>query len=201
VIINPSEHPYGDIYKLLIGSIVPRPIGFISTRAKDGVLNLAPYSFFSAVCSNPPIVLFSTVIRKDGTTKDTLNNVRETGEFVVNIVSESIAEKMNMTSAEVPSDVDEFALSGLTPVPSDLVSCPRVKEAKISMECTLVNIVTFGEGPGGGATAFGEIVRFHIEDGLFDNFRIDPDRLGAIGRMGGPIYTRTRDRFEMARPK
>lgn len=201
MIINPSEHDYNNVYKLMIGSIVPRPIAFVSTVSPDGVRNLAPYSFFNGVCSNPPIVLFSTVIRKDGTFKDTLNNVKASKQFVVNIVSEDLAEQMNITSADVPPDVDEFALSGLTPVPSDLVACPRVKEAKISMECSLVNIVTFGEGPGGGCTVFGEVQRFHIEDGLFDNYRIDPDKLRAIGRMGGPVYTRTRDRFELIRPK
>jgi flavin reductase (DIM6/NTAB) family NADH-FMN oxidoreductase RutF len=201
VIIDPKEHEYGNIYKLMIGSIVPRPIAFISTASPEGVRNLAPYSFFNGVCSNPPIILFSTVIRKDGSVKDTLNNVRATGQFVVNIVSEEFADKMNLTSAEVAPEVDEFALSGLTPVPADLVACPRVKEAKISMECSVVNMVTFGEGPGGGCTVFGEILRFHIADELFDNYRIDPEKLHPIGRMGGPTYTRTRDRFELIRPK
>ncbi len=201
MIINPKEHDHNNIYKLMIGSIVPRPIAFVSTSSPEGVRNLAPYSFFNGVCSNPPIILFSTVIRRDGTYKDTLNNVRATKEFVVNIVSEEFADRMNVTSADVPPDVDEFALSGLTPVPADLVSCPRVKESKISMECSLVNLVTFGEGAGGGCTVFGEILRFHIADELFDNFRIDPDKLHAIGRMGGPTYARTRDRFELIRPK
>lgn len=199
--ITPSEHDYNNIYKLMIGSIVPRPIAFISTVSPDGVRNLAPYSFFNGVCSNPPIILFSTVIRKDGSFKDTLANVKATRQFVVNIVSEEFAAQMNLTSAEVPPEVDEFALSGLTPVPSDLVGCPRVKEAKISMECSLANMVTFGEGPGGGCTVFGQILRFHIADELFDNYRIDPDKLHAIGRMGGPTYTRTKDRFELIRPK
>ena len=201
MIINPSEHDHNNIYKLMIGSIVPRPIAFVSTISPAGVRNLAPFSFFNGVCSNPPIVLFSTVIRRDGSFKDTLNNVKAMKQFVVNIVSEEFAAQMNVTSADVPPDVDEFALSGLTAVPSDLVSCPRVREAKISMECALVNMVTFGEGPGGGCTVFGEILRFHIEDELFDNFRIDPDKLHAIGRMGGPTYARTKDRFELIRPR
>jgi len=185
----------------MIGSIVPRPIAFVSTINAEGKRNLAPFSFFNGVCSNPPIVLFSTVIRKDGKHKDTLNNVQATKEFVVNIVSEEFAEKMNLTSADVPPDVDEFTLSGLTPTPSDCVKPPRVKESKISMECKLVQIVQFGTGPGGGQTVFGEILRFHINDELFDNFRIDPDKFHPIGRMGGPTYTRTRDRFDLVRPK
>ena len=198
--INPKEHDHNNIYKLIIGSIVPRPIAFVSTVNIRNQRNLAPFSFFNGVCSNPPTVLFSTVIRKDGTHKDTLNNVEATKEFVVNIVSEEIAEQMNICSGEYPPEVDEFIESKLTPVPSDIVKPPRVKESPFSMECKLIQIVQIGTGPGGGCTVFGEIVRFHIADGLFDNFRIDPDKLRAIGRMGGPSYARTRDRFEMQRP-
>ncbi len=201
MIINPQEHDYSNIYKLMIGSIVPRPIAFVSTISAGGIRNLAPFSFFNGVCSNPPIVLFSTIVRKDGTEKDTLSNVEATGEFVVNIVSEDFAERMNITSADVPPEVDEFVESGLTPVPSDLVRAPRVKESRISMECKLEQIVRFGSGPGSGRTVFGRILRFHIADELFDNYRIDPDKLRAIGRMGGPTYTRTRDRFDIIRPK
>jgi flavin reductase (DIM6/NTAB) family NADH-FMN oxidoreductase RutF len=201
VIIDPKDHEYNDIYKLMIGSIVPRPIAFVSTVNAKGRKNLAPFSFFNGVCSNPPIVLFSTVIRKDGTHKDTLNNVEETREFVVNMVSEDFARQMNDTSADFPPEVDEFEVSGLTPVPSDLVKPYRVRESKISMECRLVQLVQFGTGPGGGCTVFGEIVRFHIADELFDHYRINQDLLKAIGRMGGPTYTRTHDRFDLMRPK
>ncbi len=201
MIIDPKNHEYNNVYKLMIGSIVPRPIAFVSTVSRDGIRNLAPFSFFNGVCSNPPIVLFSTVIRKDGKYKDTLNNVDATKEFVINIVSEDFAEQMNATSADVPPEVDEFELSGLTPIPSDLVIAPRVKEARINMECKLVQIVRFGDSPGGGCTVFGEILRFHIQDALFDNYRIDADGLRAIGRMGGPTYTRTRDRFDIIRPR
>ena len=201
MIINPSEHEYSNIYKLMIGAIVPRPIAFVSTIGKDGIRNLAPFSFFNGVCSNPPIVLFSTVIKKDGSHKDTLNNIEATKEFVVNIVSEDFAEQMNITSTEFPPEVDEFIESRLTPIPSDLVKPPRVKESHINMECKLVTIVRFGEGPGGGSTIFGEVLRFHIADEVLDNFKIDPDKLHAIGRMGGPTYTRTKDRFDLMRPK
>ena len=201
MIINPKDHDYASIYKLMIGSIVPRPIALVSTVSADGIRNLAPFSFFNGVSSNPPIVLFSTVIRKDGSQKDTLNNIEATKEFVVNIVSEDFAGKMNITSEEFPPDVDEFVQSGLTPTAGDLVKAPRVKESRISMECRLVTIVRFGEGPGGGCTIFGEVVCFHVADELFNNFRIDPDKLNAIGRMGGPTYTRTKDRFDLVRPK
>ena len=185
----------------MIGAIVPRPIAFVSTVSAAGNRNLAPFSFFNGVCSNPPIVLFSTVIRKDGSHKDTLNNVEATREFVVNIVSEDFAEQMNICSADYPPEVDEFTVAQLTPIPSDLVKPPRVKESRIQMECTLVQIIHFGNIPGGGCTVFGEVQRFHIADELFDNFRIDPDKLRPIGRMGGPTYTRTKDRFDLIRPK
>ncbi len=200
MIINPKEHDHANIYKLLIGSVVPRPIGFVSSMNPDGVRNLAPFSFFNAVCSNPPIVHFSTMVRSNGRQKDTWYNVEATREFVVNVVSESFAPQMNICSADVPSGIDEFSLSGLTPIPSDLVRPPRVKESLIAMECRHVTTLVFGDGPGSGSTIFGEVLRFHIADELFSNYRIDPERLHAIGRMGGPTYTRTMDRFELRRP-
>ena len=199
--IIPAEHNHNDIYKLLIGSIVPRPIGFISTVDPQGHRNLAPFSFFSAVCSNPPVILFSPSIRKDSKVKDTLRNVQTTKEFVANIVSEDIAEQMNACSAEFPPEVDEFTVSGLTPLPSDAVKPARVKESLVQMECKLINIITFGSGPGSGSTVFGEVVRFHVADEILSNFRIDAGKLRAIGRMGGPTYARTTDLFDMARPK
>ncbi len=201
MIINPAEHNHSDIYKLLVGSIVPRPIAFVSSVNTQGNRNLAPFSFFNGVCSNPPIICFSTVIRSDGKHKDTYRNIESTKEFVVNIVSEDFAMQMNISSADVPPEVDEFILSGLTPVPSDLVRAPRVQQSRISMECRLNRIISFGDHPGAGATIFGEVLRFHIADELFENFRIDPDKLRAIGRMGGPTYTRTKDRFDLMRPK
>ncbi|MBI1804510.1 MAG: flavin reductase family protein [Ignavibacteriae bacterium] len=201
MIIDPKDHDDYNIYKLMIGSIVPRPIAFVSSISVDGIRNLAPFSFFNGVCSNPPTILFCTVVRKDGKHKDTLNNVAATKEFVVNIVSEDFAEQMNITSGDFPPNVDEFEVSGLTPIPSDLVKPSRVKESRISLECKLQQIVTVNDLPGGGVVVFGEILRFHIADELFDNYRIDQDKLRAIGRMGGPTYTRTRDRFDLIRLK
>lgn len=200
--IDPKDHDHKNIYKLMIGSIVPRPIAFVSTVNKDGLRNLAPFSFFNGVCSNPPTILFCPVVRSDGHRKDTLNNVEATKEFVVNIVSEDFAEQMNTCSADVPPEVDEFTLSGLTPVPSDLIKPPRVKESRISFECKLTQIVNINAGQsGGGCIVIGEILRIHILDELFDNYRIDPDKLHPIGRMGGPTYARTKDRFDLIRPK
>jgi flavin reductase (DIM6/NTAB) family NADH-FMN oxidoreductase RutF len=202
VIINPSEHDYRDIYKLMVGVIIPRPIAFVSTMSADGIGNLAPFSFFTGISANPPVICFSPMVRgSDGSCKDTLRNIEDVKEFVVNVVSEEFAEKMNICSTEFPPEVDEFEASGLTPIPSDLVKPPRVKESQINLECRLVQIVRVSAKPLGGSLVLGEVLRFHIDQALFDHYTIDPDKLHAIGRMGGPTYTRTTDHFDMVRPK
>jgi flavin reductase (DIM6/NTAB) family NADH-FMN oxidoreductase RutF len=202
-VINPAEHAANDIYKLMIGVIVPRPIAFVSTVDLGGVRNLAPFSYFTGCSTNPPVVCFCAAVRQ-GTQpqKDTLLNIESTGEFVVNIVSEELAAQMNMTAAEAPPEVDEFTLSGLTPLASELVRPPRVAESKVHMECRLRQIVRVSDKPGGGSLVLGDVLRFHVrEEVLLDGLKIDPDELNAIGRMGGPAYVRTHDRFEMLRPK
>jgi len=202
VIIDPAEHDYRNIYKLMIGVIVPRPIAFVSSISPAGIRNLAPFSFFTGISANPPTVLFCRMVRlSEGATKETINNIRQTKEVVVNVVSEEFAAKMNICSTEFPPEVDEFEKSGLTPIPSDLVRPSRVKESHVHMECKLVQIVTISTLPLGGSIVIGEILRFHVDDELFDDFKIDPDRLEPIGRMGGPSYTRTTDRFDLIRPK
>lgn len=202
MIIDPAEASAQNTYKLLVGVIVPRPIAFVSTLDAGGIRNLAPFSFFTAVSANPPVIVFSPMIRPaDSSRKDTLNNIEANGEFVVNIVSEDFGEAMNLTSGEYAPHVDEFQVSGLTPVPSDLVRPPRVGESRVSMECRLVQIVHVSPKPLGGSLVLGEVLRFHIADEVFEDYRIDPDKLLPIGRMGGPAYTRTTDRFEMERPR
>jgi flavin reductase (DIM6/NTAB) family NADH-FMN oxidoreductase RutF len=202
VIVDPGATGPQEIYKLMVGVIVPRPIAFVSSVSADGVPNLAPFSFFTGISANPPVICFSPMIRgSDGAKKDTLRNIEETREFVVNIVSEEFALQMNICSAEFPPDVDEFVASGLTPLPSDLVRAPRVKESGVNMECRLLQVVHVSEKPLGGSIVLGEVVRFHIADEICDDYKIDPDKLHPIGRMGGPTYTRTTDRFDMQRPK
>lgn len=198
---DPGSLPAQDIYKLLIGLIVPRPIAFVSTVNAAGARNLAPFSFFTCASADPPVIAFCPMVRGAEGQKDTLRNIRETGEFVVNIVSEEIAEPMNLASGEYAPDVDEFAVSGLTPVPSDFVGAPRVKEARAAMECKLFQMVEVSQRRLGGTMVLGEVIRFHVEDALADHFRVDPAGLKAIGRMGGTAYCRTRDRFDMERPK
>lgn len=189
----------------MVGSIVPRPIAFVSTCALDGTLNLAPFSYFTACSANPPCILFSTTSRgPTARPKDTLANVRATGEFVVNIVSEEFAPQMNLTSAECPASVNEFELSGLTPVASERIRPPRVAESHIQMECRLREIVTVSDLPLGGFVVIGEVLLFHLDPAVLvdanDPYKIDPERLRAVGRMGGPTYCRTHDRFELQRP-
>lgn len=189
-----------DAYRLMIGSVVPRPIAWVSTVSTAGRGNLAPFSFFTAITSAPPTLCFSQS-RRDGRLKDTVRNIRETREFVVNVVNEDVAEAMNVTSEETPPDVDELLLAKLTPAPSTLVRPHGVAEAPIRMECRLDRLVEVG-GEEGATLVLGEIVAWHIRDELFDaeRLRIRIDRLHAIGRMAGDWYTRTQDQFEMVRP-
>jgi flavin reductase (DIM6/NTAB) family NADH-FMN oxidoreductase RutF len=200
VTIDPSQTDPQNVYQLLIGAIVPRPIAFVSTVSASGVHNLAPFSFFTGASSNPPVICFCTSVRPDGTFKDTLHNIRATKEFVVNVVAEEIALQMNACAGEYPPEHDEFGFSGLTAVPSEMVKPPRVLESPVSMECKLAQIVEVSVLPMGGIMIFGEVVRFHVREGISEGFKIDPDKLNAIGRMGGPTYVRTHDRFDMARP-
>lgn len=188
-----------DRYKLLTGLVVPRPIGWIGTADPDGRPNLAPYSFFQAVASNPPTVLFSAGI-VDGHEKDSLVNARTGREFTCNLVDGATAAAMNASSAELDRGESEFEFAGLTPAPSTDVAPPRVAEAKASLECRVTHIIEIGEPPTMNAVVFGEVVRFHVADDVLDGTRIDFDALDAIGRLAGNGYATTRDRFELRRP-
>ena len=208
--IDPSDCDQRQIYKLMTGIIVPRPVALVSTVGRNGLRNLAPFSFFAGVGSNPPTVLFCPVVRQASAPaespsremrKDTLRNIEETGEFVVNVVSESIADAANATAAEVPPEVDEFVLSGLTAIASEAVRPPRVAESPAQMECKLIQVIYTGREPGAGVIVLGKVVRFHIEESLFEEFRVDPAGLDAVGRMAGNTWVRTRDRIEKIRPK
>ena len=199
--IDPSSTEVRNIYKLLIGAVVPRPIAFVSSLSSDGVPNLAPFSFFTVVSANPPVICFSPMNRTSGDPhKDTRRNIEATREFVVNVVSEEFAGPMNLCSGEYPPEVDEFVVSGLTPIPSVRVHPARVAESHVQMECRLLQVVPVSERPLGGCLVLGEVLLFHVDESILENFIIDADRLRAIGRMGGPTYARTTDRFNLQRP-
>ena len=201
MIVDPTSTDYLSVYKLLLGSVVPRPIAFVSTVNPEGAFNVAPFSFFTVASANPPVLVFSVGRRANpDPRKDTLRNISTAREFVVNVVSEEFGPKMNLCAGDYPPEVNEFQVSGLTPIPSDLVKAPRVAESHINMECRLLYTIELSGLVSGGHLVLGEVVRFHIDDAYFHNYRIDPDKLRAIGRMAGNSYTRTLDRFDMIRP-
>ena len=204
MILDPKYQSFKDNYKIMIGSIVPRPIAFVSTISKDGVDNVAPFSFFNGVCSNPPTISFCPVRRgTDSEIKDTLRNIQDTGVFALNIVSESFAAEMVKTAIEYPVEVSEFDKTGLTPITCNKILAPRVSESKISFECELNQIIEVGDGsPGSGALILGTIVLFHVDDDIYDHGRINLDLLKPIGRLAGSNgYVRITDRFDIERKK
>lgn len=196
---NPAELDSQTTYKLMTALIVPRPIGFTSTIGADGVHNLAPFSFFMMLTPSPPHVALS-IGASNGAEKDTLRNIRETGEYVINIVNRAIGQQMARTAIDFEPDVDEFDVSGLTPVASDLVTPPRVLECPASFECELRSITPVGGPPYGANLVIGEIVRLHIQDDLLlENNRIDMLKLDALGRLTGDSYCATTEQFEFKR--
>ncbi|MBI89796.1 MAG: hypothetical protein CMM95_00135 [Rickettsiales bacterium] len=201
MIFDPKEISFSDTHKIMIGSIVPRPIAFVSTISKDGKNNVAPFSYFNGVCSNPPTIMFAPARRAwDGKRKDTLNNIIDNNEFVINLVSESFAEKMVACSTDFDSEVDEFKISGLSPKESSKVKPPRVGESKISFECELNQIIEIGNGdPGSGFIVIGTIVLFHIDDEIYDNGKILLEKFEPLGRLAGNLYTRPNDNIEIIR--
>lgn len=197
-----SDLDYRDRYKLMTGAVAPRPIAWVSSISPEGVLNLAPFSFFTAVCPEPPLVVFCPNIRsQNALPKDTLRNIEATGEFVINIVSEPLTEAMNITSTELPPDVNEFELTGLTPASSVLVKPPRLAESPINLECKLYQIVKIGDQLGQGSMVIGEIVYFHVADRAYiPDYKIDTAQVQPVARLGGIQYARTTDLFDLARP-
>ena len=201
MIYDPAEHPFSETHKLMIGSIVPRPIALVSTTSNNGINNLAPFSYFNGVCSKPPTIMFAPARRGwDGKEKDTLINIRNTKEFSINIVSEDIGEKMVKCSTDYEKEVDEYSKSGLSPLSSKKIKPPIVSESKISLECILNQIVQIGkEDAGSGFVVIGTIVLFHIDDEVYDNGRIILDKLQPLGRVAGNGYVRSTNAFDIVR--
>jgi flavin reductase (DIM6/NTAB) family NADH-FMN oxidoreductase RutF len=191
---------FADNYKFLIGSILPRPIAVISTRNLDGSNNLAPFSFFTAVSAKPMIIAFCPMIRTSTNhMKDTPINIFREKEFVVNIVSENIVEKINLTSTELPYGEDEFKFAGLTPIDSVAVKAKRIKESLIHFECIFRDRLSYGETAGSGQIITGEVVRVHIAEEILENGRIITQKLKPLGRGAGNDYIRCADTFELER--
>jgi flavin reductase (DIM6/NTAB) family NADH-FMN oxidoreductase RutF len=208
MIVSPSDLSHKDLYSLLLNSVAPRPIAWVSTVSPSGQPNLAPFSFFNVVCVDPPLLAFAPGLRPPkqprgsyGEAKDTLRNIRETREFVINVVTYDLREAMNVTSGEYDASVNEFELAKLTPEASKVVRPPRVAESPVSFECKLHRILDFSTTPTSGSLVIGQIVSIHINDAHSKDGRLDRNSLDLIGRMGGLQYTRTTQRFEMVRPK
>ncbi len=201
MILDPEAMSASAVYHTMVSTIVPRPIAWVSTISSSGIANLAPFSFFSGVTASPPSVMFSPVNRPDGSSKDTVVNIRDNGQFVINVVPFALAEQMNLTSADFPSEVSEFDAAGLTTSESSKVAPPWIKESPIQLECELIKLVDIGEGPLAATLVIGKILLVRVDDQITTAGRIDTDKLDAIGRLGGKNYCRTVDSFELERPK
>jgi flavin reductase (DIM6/NTAB) family NADH-FMN oxidoreductase RutF len=199
--IDPAGIPSADVYALMTGCVVPRPIAFVSSLSPDGVPNLAPFSFFNAGGASPPSIVFAPVTSGAGREKDTLHNVAATREYVVHIVPWPLRERMNQASADYPPDVDEFEMAGFTKAPSVKVKPWRAAECPIAMECRLFKIVEHGEGPFRGNYVIGEVVLFHVAETLLTGLRVDATSIDAIARLGGPNYTRVTKESVFAMPR
>lgn len=195
MILDPQTLSASAVYRFLIGVVVPRPIAFVSTIGSHGA-NVAPFSYFMPIGSRPPLLGVSIGLR-EGEVKDTLANIRETGDFVINVVTETIAERMVRASGDWPQDVDEFEVAGFTRVASDRVRSPRVAESPVNLECRLFREVALGDS----TLVVGELVWAHVDEALLDDGRVDVEKLRPVGRLGGDGYSLVRDVLHLPRPK
>ncbi|KKK39799.1 hypothetical protein WQ57_00425 [Mesobacillus campisalis] len=193
---NPAELGEKEVYKLLSGSVVPRPIAWVSTISEAGVLNLAPYSFFTVASRKPPMLCISVgpgVGEREGTEKDTLVNIRSQKEFVINVVNSKLGNPMMKSSENLPADVNEFEAAGLTPIDSAIVSPKRVKEAPIQMECKLEQIIPLGSDH----LIIGQMVHYHIQDQYYlGNYKVNLEKLDPLGRLAGS-FSEMKELFQL----
>lgn len=201
-VIDTSTTPWVEVYRRLTEVVIPRPIALVATVGSDGDANVAPFSFFTVVSSNPPFIAFAPHrVGRSGSKKDTLRNIEQVGEFTVSVVTEEIAERVNSCAAPLPYGESEFEHSGLTPLAAQRVKAPLVAESPIALECVLEEIRTYGEEGGAGSLVVGRVVLMHIDRALRDSDgRILPEQLRAVGRMGGSLWCRTLDTFSLDRP-
>jgi flavin reductase (DIM6/NTAB) family NADH-FMN oxidoreductase RutF len=197
--LNPENLTQKDVHKLLIGSVVPRPIAWVSTISADGVPNLAPFSYFTIASTQPPMLLFCPQRRVDGSIKDTQRNVEATGEFVLHIVNQALAEPMNQTSAEYPHGISEFEAAGLRTAPSTIVKPPRVAQSPIAFECRVEHDLHVG-GAVGGNVVIGRVLLVHLQDEVYRDGYVVLSALQPVARLAGNDYTRVTDTFTLQRP-
>ena len=199
--IDPAIRDVVEVYRALTGIVTPRPIAWVSTVDRQGLVNLAPFSFFNVFGSAPPVVVFSPTLRRDRSKKDTLLNIEETGEFVVNAAVETVIEALNLTAAELPRGQSEPDFAGLVMVPSERVKPPRVAISPAHLECRLIQVLPVGNQPLSANLVIGEVVLIHLDDALLNAEGIvDPGKLKSVGRLNGDSYIRTTDIFDLARP-
>ncbi|CAG9614811.1 hypothetical protein BACCIP111899_04044 [Bacillus rhizoplanae] len=199
--IDPSKNTERENYKFLIGSIIPRPIAFVTTISKEHILNGAPFSYFNIVSSNPPMISLA-IQRSEGRQKDTAKNILDSKEFVIHIVDEQNVEMVNQTAVNLPPTQSEIELANFTPIASEKVSVPGVQEAKIRMECVLERSLELGGSDSPGCDlVIGKVVQFHIENEIYEKGRIDPKGLGAVSRLAGHNYAKIGEIFSIERPK
>ncbi|ETT67887.1 MULTISPECIES: flavin reductase family protein [Paenibacillus] len=198
--IDPKHNSERENYKLLIGTIIPRPIAFVTTQSEVGLLNGAPFSYFNIVSSNPPMVSLA-IQRPAGRLKDTSRNIYDNQQFVVHIVDEENVAKINQTAATLPASESEIELANLTPIESTSVAVPGVLEAKVRMECKLVQAIPLGGEEPGSDLFIGEIVQFHIDESIYQEGRIDPRVLNAVSRLAGNNYATLGEIFTIDRPE
>jgi flavin reductase (DIM6/NTAB) family NADH-FMN oxidoreductase RutF len=194
--------PQREAYAWMVNAITPRPIAWVSTLSAEGKTNLAPFSFFQGICSKPPMVMFSGSVDRHGRKKDSVINVGQVPEFVVNIVPHALGDVMNLTAAPLPHGESEFEKFHIESASSVKVRPPRVAAAPVAFECKLDRVIDLGDGPSGSNVVFGRIVHAHISDSVLGaDGQIDPRKLDTIGRMGGDFYTRTTELFAIVRPR
>ncbi|WP_340007086.1 flavin reductase family protein [Paenibacillus sp. FSL K6-0276] len=198
--IDPKQNSERENYKLLIGTVIPRPIAFVTTQSEEGILNGAPFSYFNIVSSNPPMVSLS-IQRPAGRLKDTARNIYNNHQFVVHIVDAENVGKINQTAASIPATESEIELANLTPVQSKSVAVPGVLEAKVRIECKLVQAIPLGGEEPGSDLFIGEIVQFHIDESIYQEGRIDPRALNAVSRLAGSNYATLGEIFSIERPE
>ncbi len=193
----------GNLYQLLVGSVLPRPIAWVSSRSEKGVDNLAPFSFFTVASVQPPVLCFTPLVRQfegEPNLKDTVQNITETKDFVVHVVNRDLAEAMNASCGEYSPEVDEFEIAGLEKIEADCVRASRVAAAPIAMECRLRELIRFGDQSMAGCLVLGDILRLHLDDEIMREGKIDTELLQPIARLAGNGYTDAKEVFTLQRP-